>query len=201
MNGVDKIIPVETLEEAKAYKARGYLVAAERDGIVMDFADLGNSPFNFTPAVVKNKTIVYSTTNGTQAIQLAKGCTNVIIGSFLNLAASCNWLKIQRKNIVILCAGWKNRFNLEDTLHAGAIVEQILKDEHFYTICDSAHASLDLWRLAKKDLVKYIQKTAQRERLRKNKLDDVIEYCLTPDITDVIPCLHENYIVLLNTSN
>ena len=199
MNGVDKIIPVETLEEAKAYKARGYLVAAERDGIVMDFADLGNSPFNFTPAVVKNKTIVYSTTNGTQAIQLANACTNVIIGSFLNLTASCNWLKIQRKNIVILCAGWKDKFNLEDTLHAGAIVEQILKDEHFYTICDSAHASLDLWRLAKKDLLKYIQKTAQRERLRKNKLDDVIEYCLTPDITNVLPGLHENYIILLKT--
>lgn len=197
MNGVDKIIPVETLEEAKAYKARGYLVAAERDGIVMDFADFGNSPFNFTPAVVKNKTIVYSTTNGTQAIRLASGCSNVIIGSFLNLTASCNWLKIQGKNIVILCAGWKDKFNLEDTLHAGAIVEQLLKDENFSTICDSTHASLDLWRLAKKDLVKYIQKTAQRERLRKNKLDDVIEYCLTPDITNVIPFLHENDIILL----
>jgi 2-phosphosulfolactate phosphatase len=165
----------------------------------MDFADLGNSPFNFTPAVVKNKTIVYSTTNGTQAIQLANGCTNVIIGSFLNLTASCNWLKIQRKNIVILCAGWKDKFNLEDTLHAGAIVEQILKDEHFCTICDSAHASLDLWRLAKKDMLTYIQKSAQRERLRLNKLDDVIEYCLTPDITNVLPGLHENYITLLKT--
>lgn len=200
MNGVDKIIPVETLGEAKAYKSQGYLVAAERDGLVMDFADFGNSPFNFTPSVVENKTIVYSTTNGTQAIHLASNSSRVIIGSFLNLTASCNWLKRQNKNIVILCAGWKNKFNLEDTLHAGALVEQMLNDENYYTICDSAHASLDLWRLAKADLLHYVEKTAQRSRLRKNKLDDVIEYCLTPDITNVLPVLVGNYLIKLDSN-
>jgi 2-phosphosulfolactate phosphatase len=198
MNGVDKIIPVETIEEAKAYKAKGYLVAAERDGFVMDFADFGNSPFNFTPSAVKNKTIIYSTTNGTQAIHLANGSSKVIIGSFLNLTASCNWLKKQRKNIVILCAGWKNKFNLEDTLHAGAMVKQLLKDDNYYTICDSAHASIDLWNLAKSDLLKYIEKSAQLSRLRKNKLDDVIEYCFTPDITEALPILEDNYLKRMN---
>ena len=71
MNGVERIIPVGTLEEAKSYKERGFMVAAERDGIVRDFADFGNSPYNFTPERVKGKQIVYSTTNGTNAIQLA----------------------------------------------------------------------------------------------------------------------------------
>src|SRR6266542_5954411 len=74
MNGVDKIIPVGTVEEARAYKQKGFLVAAERDGLVLDFADFGNSPYNFTPERVKGKTIVYSTTNGTQAIQMASSC-------------------------------------------------------------------------------------------------------------------------------
>jgi 2-phosphosulfolactate phosphatase len=165
----------------------------------MDFADFGNSPFNFAPDIVQNKIIAYSTTNGTQAIHLANTSTKVIIGSFLNLTASCNWLKTQGRNIVILCAGWKNKFNLEDSLHAGAIVEQLLRDEQFYTICDSANASLDLWNLAKSDLLKYIEKTAQRSRLRKNKLDDVLEYCLTPDITDVLPVLEENYLTRMKS--
>ena len=197
MNGVSKIIPVETLEEAGAYKAKGYLVAAERDGIVMDFANFGNSPFNFVPSVVENKTIVYSTTNGTQAIHLASDCSKVLIGSFLNLTPICKWLKENKKNIVILCAGWKNKFNLEDTLFAGAMVEQLLMDEKYCTICDSAHASLDLWHLAKPNLLKYIEKAAQRSRLRRNKLDDVLEYCLTPDITEVIPVLEGDYLCRL----
>jgi 2-phosphosulfolactate phosphatase len=68
MNGVERLIPVGTLEEAKAYKDQGYMVAAERDGIVRDFADFGNSPYNFSADRVHGKEIVYSTTNGTQAV-------------------------------------------------------------------------------------------------------------------------------------
>jgi len=149
------------------------------------------------PSVVENKTIVYSTTNGTQAIHLASNCSKVLIGSFLNLTPVCNWLKQNKKNLVILCAGWKNKFNLEDTLFAGAMVEQLLMDKQFYTICDSAHASMDLWNLAKPDLLKYIEKAAQRSRLRKNKLDDVLEYCLTRDITNVLPVLEGSYLCRL----
>jgi len=72
-NGVSSIIPVATVDEAKAYKSKGYRVAAERDGYVLDFADFGNSPFNFTREKVEGQTIVYSTTNGTGLIQKAKG--------------------------------------------------------------------------------------------------------------------------------
>ena len=68
-NGVEKLIPVKTIDEARKYKKKGFIVAAERDGYVLDFADFGNSPFNFTEERVKGKTIVYSTTNGTQAIK------------------------------------------------------------------------------------------------------------------------------------
>ena len=70
-NGASSIIPVADIPEARNYKDRGYLVAAERDGFVLDFADFGNSPFNFTREKVAGKTIVYSTTNGTGIIKLA----------------------------------------------------------------------------------------------------------------------------------
>ena len=65
------IIPVATVEEARAMKQQGYMVASERDGYVLDFADFGNSPFNFTPEIVGGKEIAYSTTNGTRCIHLA----------------------------------------------------------------------------------------------------------------------------------
>ena len=187
MNGAANIIPVETIQEAREYKAKGYLVAAERDGFVLDFADFGNSPFNFTKERVEGKTIAYSTTNGTQAIKMASQCYQVAVGAYLNLTAISDWAINQNRDVIILCAGWKNKFSLEDSLLAGAITEKILEHSNYYTVCDSAIAAKDLWSVAKPNLLGYIEKTAQRSRLRQNGLDDVIDYCHTLDLTNIIP--------------
>lgn len=195
MHGVRKIIPVATLGEAKAYKDKGYLVAAERDGIVRDFADFGNSPYNFQQEKIRNREIVYSTTNGTQCIMMARNSCRVLIGGYLNLTALGDFIKAEQRDLLILCAGWKNKFNLEDTLFAGALAEMVLQDHRYGTICDSALASIDLWTLAREDMMQYIEKSAQRHRLKKNGLDDVIEYCHTLDLTDHIPVLKEDYLI------
>jgi 2-phosphosulfolactate phosphatase len=195
MNGVDRIIPVGTVEEARNMKAKGFFVAAERDGIVKDFADFGNSPYNFTPERVKDQQIVYSTTNGTQAVQLASSSYRVLIGSFLNLSAVCRYLETSGRDVIILCAGWKNKFNLEDSLYAGALADLLLKTEKFETSCDSTIASCDLWNIARTDLMGYVEKAAQKHRLKKNGLDDVIEFCLTPDQTWIIPVLEHDYLI------
>ena len=192
MNGVNSIIPVGSVEDASSYKEKGYLVAAERDGLVLDFADFGNSPYNFSRERVLNKDIVYSTTNGTQAIQMAKNSYKVAIGSFLNLTALAQWLITENRDVLLLCAGWKERFSLEDTIFAGALTSILLDSGKFETECDSSLAACDLWSLAKPDLYGYIKKSAQRSRLRKHGLDDVIEFCLTPDQTTIIPVLSGN---------
>lgn len=189
MNGVSSIIPVATLDEAKLLKKKGYVVAAERDGIVRDFADFGNSPYNFSSDRVAGRDIVYSTTNGTRAIQMASTGHQVLIGAYLNLAALADYIVQQERDLLIVCAGWKNKFNLEDTLFAGALAEQVLMDERYSTICDATHAAMDLYLLAKTDMLGYIEKAAQRSRLRKNHLDDVIPYCHEIDQTDIIPVL------------
>jgi 2-phosphosulfolactate phosphatase len=197
MHGVNRIIPVATLDEAKAYKEKGYMVAAERDGIVRDFADFGNSPYNFTAEKVKDREIVYSTTNGTNTIMMANHSHQVLIGSYLNHRALVDHLVNEDRNIIILCAGWKEKFNLEDTLFAGSLAETLLRHRQFDTICDATHAAVDLWNVAKQNLMKYIEKVAQRHRLRKNNLDDVLEYCHTFDLTHKIPYLKENYLLCM----
>lgn len=188
-NGVREIIPVATVEEAREMKARGFLLAAERDGFVLDFADFGNSPFNFTTEKVKGKSVAYSTTNGTGIMKQAAECHDVVIGSYLNLSALCRWIIEQDRKVVIVCAGWKRRFSLEDAVCAGAMAERLLESGRFTTICDSVHAATDLWNAAKSDLAGYIEKAAQRSRLREKGLDDCIPYCHTFDVTDVIPVL------------
>lgn len=197
MNGVERIIPVGTLEEAKSYKERGFMVAAERDGIVRDFADFGNSPYNFTPERVRGREIVYSTTNGTNAIQLASTGSQVLIGAYLNLTALADHIKNTGKELLILCAGWKNKFNLEDTLFAGALSKLVLEDPQFYTICDATLGAMDLYEAAENDMMAYIEKVAQRHRLKKNQLDDVIGYCHEEDLTRLIPVLEGKHLVRL----
>jgi len=197
MNGVAKIIPVGSLEEAQSYKERGFMVAAERDGIVRDFADFGNSPYNFTAERVRGREIVYSTTNGTNAINLASSGSQVLIGAYLNISALAEHIQKSGKDLLVLCAGWKNKFNLEDTLFAGALAKKVLEDEQFYTICDATHGAMDLFEAAETDMMGYIEKVAQRERLKKNKLDDVIGYCHEWDLTRILPALDGKYLVPL----
>jgi 2-phosphosulfolactate phosphatase len=194
-NGAASIIPVETVEEARECKSRGYLVAAERDGYVLEFADFGNSPFNFTRERVEGKNIVYSTTNGTRIIKMSSEAGRIVIGSFLNISALTEWVISQMKDVVLFCAGWKNRFNLEDTICAGAIAERLLATSLFSTICDSTHAAIDLWSLAKGDINGYVEKTAQRSRLRDKGLDDCITFCLTNDFTKKIPVIKNGILV------
>lgn len=196
-NGVSEIIPVATVEEAREMKDKGYLLAAERDGFVLDFADFGNSPYNFIAEKVKGRTVAYSTTNGTGIMKRASECHDVVIGSYLNFSALCTWLEEQERKVIIVCAGWKSRFSLEDAVCAGAMAERLLPGGRFTTSCDSVHAATDLWKAAKEDLMGYIEKAAQRSRLRDKGLDDCLEYCHTFDVTDVIPVLRNGRIVTL----
>jgi 2-phosphosulfolactate phosphatase len=197
MNGVRRIIPVATLEEALKYKQKGYLVAAERDGIVRNFADFGNSPYNFKKEIIEGRDIAYSTTNGTHCITLAHNSHRVLIGSYLNIDAIADYVINENHDLVIFCAGWKNKFSLEDSLFAGALAELVLRSNNFRTICDSTFASIDLWNIARENIMGYIEKVAQRHRLKKNKLDDVIGYCHTLNLTRLIPALKENYLTLV----
>ncbi|MFN2378788.1 MAG: 2-phosphosulfolactate phosphatase [Bacteroidales bacterium] len=196
-NGASAVIPVATVEEAREYKKRGYSVAAERDGIILDFADFGNSPFNFSRENVAGKEIVYSTTNGTRTIGEASGCAAVVIGSFLNISALTGFLAGSDRDIIILCAGWKNRVNLEDSFFAGALSRRLLDTGIFETECDSAKIALDLWSAGSSDMLAYIEKAAQRKRLGAKGLDDCIPYCHTPDSTTVIPILNGDRLVSL----
>jgi 2-phosphosulfolactate phosphatase len=196
-NGAEAIIPVSQVEECAAYREKGldYLLAAERDGKVVEGFDFGNSPFSYTAEKVAGKTIVLTTTNGTHALHLSRSAKRIVIGSFLNLTALSNWLKSQHENVLLVCSGWKNNFNLEDTLFAGAVIEQ-LKTEGF-ELDDAAIAANDLFQLGKGDINDYLKKTSHSERLKKLGIEKDIEFCLQTDVTTSIPVLEGERLVKL----
>lgn len=196
-NGAEAIIPVLTVEECIKYNSNGFLLAAERNGAVVEGFAIGNSPFSYTEDKVRGKTIVLTTTNGTRSIQLSKRqrAKKILVGSFLNITTLCNWLKSQQQSVVLLCAGWKENFSLEDTLFAGAAVEKL--KEEFFIRDDAAHAALDLYKLAKEDIGTYLKKSSHSARLEKLDIEADIEFCLQLDTVDSIPVLADNRLIKL----
>jgi 2-phosphosulfolactate phosphatase len=197
-HGVKDILPVATVEEARQYIGReGYIAAAERNGEVVPGFPVGNSPLAFRSMDLRGKTIVISTTNGTQAINTGRDARTLVIGSFLNLSALTEWLLKQNDNILLLCSGWKNKFSLEDSVFAGAVMDRLLASGKFGLEEDSSIASRYLFMAARDNFMSILKAAPRRRRLQKLQLLDDVKYCLTPDQCPVIPVLRNGRLVAL----
>jgi 2-phosphosulfolactate phosphatase len=185
--GINQIIPVSTIVEARTYQAKGYVAAAERHGEIVEGFDIGNSPFSYMNPELKGKDVVLSTTNGTQAIEIAKAADKIIIGSFLNLTAVCKYLAKENKDVILLCAGWKGRYNLEDSLFAGAVVEYFEGSKVFTGIADSSIAAKQMYKAAKGNLNEFLKESSHRRRLQRLNLEKDIDFCLQIDTTKLVP--------------
>jgi 2-phosphosulfolactate phosphatase len=109
----------------------------------------------------------------------------------------CEYLVSQDRNVLLLCSGWKNKFNLEDALFAGAVTEQLVKHPEKFKLQDAALALSYLYQQAQEDPLKFLSKASHKERLAKLGLKDDIKYCLQPDQTREIPVLENGALVRL----
>ncbi|MDR2763958.1 MAG: 2-phosphosulfolactate phosphatase [Tannerella sp.] len=185
-SGARSILPVATVEEAEAWKSRGWPVGAERNVRRCPFADFGNSPFDYTPDKVMGKDLVFTTTNGTKAIRRAGEAGRIVIGAFVNLRAVADDCLRERRPVVVLCSGWEDKINIEDTLFGGALAEILLL--HGYRPAgDATQIALSLWKEAKKDLQGYLEKTEHIGRLRSAGLEDNVPYCLALNRSSLLP--------------
>lgn len=191
--GAEKIIPVASIEKLIRLKEKGYLVTGERDGKKIKFADFGNSPIEIISNDVKGKTLVISTTNGTRAIETAHGADMIVIGAFTNLKYLTEWISKQEKNIVILCAGWRETFSLEDSIFAGALTECLCQRNNNYMLQDSAAAAQEFWMLARHDLGSYLKKSSHYQRLVKLGVQNDLDYAVVLNSTPVLPFMENNY--------
>ena len=191
-NGASSIMPVATVEEAKAYKDKGYLVGGERNVVKFEFGDFGNTPSEYTREKVEGKDVVISTTNGTHAIDMAEDCSCLIIGAFSNISAVANFCLSQKKDVLVLCAGWKDKFNLEDSLFGGALAEILVEKGSYNASFDAAGVALSMWKEAKPDILNYIKRGEHLKRLEAHNLLAVADFCLQLDTTQVLPIYNKN---------
>lgn len=192
--GVDRIHPVAKLEDCRAMKPQGYLIAGERDGEkVVDF-DFGNSPFEYMNESLKGKRIALTTTNGTQAIAKSIGAKEILIGAFLNLSAVADHLIKSNNDVLIVCAGWKGKVNLEDTVFGGALVEKLTTK--FILACDAPLMARHLYDAAKTDMINFLSESSHVQRLNKLNNHEDMEFCLTIDKYNIVPVLKDGALLV-----
>jgi 2-phosphosulfolactate phosphatase len=189
-NGAKCVIPVDSVSRCiELGKQIDGITAGERDGKIAEGLIYGNSPFEYPREFIEGKTLVLTTTNGTRLLQMAldKGAKEIITGSFPNLSSVCNYLIKKKQNVILGCAAWKERVNMEDMLFAGAVISTI--SEKFSINCDSSHLAETLYKKAEKDLFGFMQKNdaSHYHRLMGFGLEKDIRYCLTAGVADVLP--------------
>ncbi len=187
-NGAARVIPVDSVDQCiQIGKDTGGITAGERDGKVIEGLAYGNSPAEYPRSFIAGKTLVLTTTNGTKLLHkaLQKGAAEVITGSFPNLSAVSNYLASQNKPVILGCSAWKDRFNMEDALFAGAVIQKV--KEHFTIHCDSSLMAEEMYRLHQHDMQQFIRQTTHWHRLASYGLETDLEYCVTEDIANVLP--------------
>lgn len=196
-NGAACVIPVDSIPQAIAISEKtGGIAAGERDGKLAEGLQYGNSPMEYTREFISGKTLVLTTTNGTRLLHmaLANGADTIVSGSFPNLSAVSDFLLRENKKVVLACAGWKDRFNLEDTLFAGAVISRV--KQQFTIHCDSSLMAETMYEKNRNDLLKFVPQLTHYHRLveRFGLIDD-IRFCLTEDVANVLPVYREEKLV------
>ena len=197
-NGAKSIIPVDSVAECiRIGKQIDSITAGERDGQIAEGLEYGNSPFEYPREFIEGKTLVLTTTNGTRLLQMAldKNAKAIITGSFPNLSAVCDFLLAQNQHVILGCAAWKNRVNIEDTLFAGAVINRIGK--YFSINCDSSQMAVTMFNEAKADLFEFMKakNASHYQRLSGFGLEKDIRYCLTEDVANATVVYKEGKLI------
>ena len=200
-NGARCVIPVDSVAKCiELGKKIDAITAGERDGKIAEGLEYGNSPFEYPQEFIAGKTLVLTTTNGPRLLHMAleRGAGHIITGSFPNLSSVCDYLVAQKQHVVLGCAAWKDRVNMEDMLFAGAVIH--LVRSHFQINCDSSHIAETMYMKAKKDLYEFMKEknASHYHRLTGFGLEKDIRYCLTPDIANVLPFYENGKLVVHN---
>lgn len=198
-NGAARVIPVAGVEECKKLgnELLNAITAGEREGKVIEGLQHGNSPAEYSREFIQGKTLVITTTNGTKLLHMAfaKGCDEVITGSFPNFSAVCNHLISLNKNVILGCSGWKDMFNMEDTLFAGAVINRI--KEHFTIHDDASLMAEQMYQLHQQHLYEFIQSSTHWHRLAAYGLQRDLEYCVSIDVANVLPIYKDGDLVVM----
>lgn len=198
-HGVEGILPIMDLEKCREMASQGFIIAGERNGQTAAGFQLGNSPLAYVSGDFAGKKVAMTTTNGTVAIEkTASQANSVVLGAFLNLQATAKYLREQKEDVLIVCAGWKGKFNLEDSLYAGALAQLLLP--YMDTDCDATIAMMSLYASNEHRMKLFLSQAAHAKRLQNHGIENDIDFCLTINQFEMIAMLENGLLVSKSTT-
>lgn len=187
--------PDQAKKKAQQFEKERVLLGGERERTKIEGFDLGNSPREYKREVVKDKTIIFSTTNGVKTLEMVKSAYEIIIGSFLNLQAVCNYCTNYKGDILIICAGKEGKYSLEDAACAGMIINS-LKDV-FPAVCQEVDANLTarlLYEEFGNDILEILRKSQHGRYLESIGLGEDLKFCSQLDFFHIVPIFRDGII-------
>lgn len=192
-HGVVAIKPIGSVEETLSLGEQGFVMAGERGGEKVEGFDMGNSPFEYMDEDLSGRKVAISTTNGSQAILKSMDADEILVGAFLNLTVTAQYLAKSGKDVVVHCAGWKGAVNIEDTLYAGALIDALQKTHDI--LGDSAFIASQLYQANKHDLLSIAKESSHAHRLAGFGVIKDISFCVQVDEYDSLITSKDDFLV------
>ena len=200
-NGAKEVIPVTSVE--RAVKISGHLfgdvilLGGERNGKMIQGFNLGNSPAEYSEEKVKGKSIIFSSTNGSQAIERARYAQVLLVCSFVNISAVADALRNLGNDFLILCSGSDGKFSIEDSVCAGMLLHKVTEAHGVeLTLSDASQAVVLLYRAHSKNVLKMIKGSEHGKYLAEIGFADDLKLCADVDSIPILPYMVGNVIRL-----
>jgi 2-phosphosulfolactate phosphatase len=198
-NGVERVIPVSEVEDAtrllQTLERQKSLLGGEREGRKIEGFDLGNSPLEYASKVVRKKTLILSTTNGTSAITLSSAAKEIAVGCFLNLSAVVKHIIASRpKRVVILCAGNTGQLALEDFVCGGLMVDRLGEVSRARLSLNDGALAARATSSSMTDISSVVRESSHGRRLAELGFEQDLDFCAHIDKYNSVPLVIEGRI-------
>ncbi|OXM88185.1 2-phosphosulfolactate phosphatase [Paenibacillus rigui] len=199
-HGCKEIFPVETVLQAKQLQQSHYLMGGERACKKIPGFDLGNSPFEYMGDHIAGRSLIFTTTNGTRAIQKAHKAGTILAGTLLNGKACATAAIALRKDIVILCSGTQDVYSLEDGVCAGQLVDELVQllplSATDFTINDFGLSMRHAFCHIQPNITQALMQCSNGKRLCKLGFQDDVLYCSQLNLFSLVPVIRDGKLVL-----
>ncbi|HEX9975069.1 MAG TPA: 2-phosphosulfolactate phosphatase [bacterium] len=201
-NGARSVIPVAKVETARSLavklRDRSVLLCGERNEMIIDGFDLSNSPMEYTNDRVRDKTIVFTSTNGAQLFDFASNAAQVLVGAFVNVRVLSEHIAHFETDVALLCAGKNGRIGLEDVVCGGMIVDHLVeRATNPMELNDGAIAAKILYQNYAANIMEMLYQASHGKRLIEIGQEHDLKICGSVDAVGVIPVLSDNELILL----
>lgn len=197
-NGCTQVIPVVTVDEAfdlaKKFPRKDTLIGGDRGGVKVDGFDLGNSPREYTRDVVWGKKVILTTTDGTRAFHWVTASEHILVGAFANAYAVVQRCIALGADPVMVPAGKRGKFSLEDAVCGGMMID--LLEKRGVELTDGARAASILYKAFRDDLLEMARISEHGRTLTRLGFEEDLSFCVRTNVSSLVPVFRDGCITV-----